>query len=146
MEPKSIENPLKNRCEKMLISRLVFPRFLLIFGSPAGAYLPSVRKVNCRKTTKRKEKEKEKGTVQDREQCCPSLTRSRAAAHARGGFFDVDSEGQKIEKNRTLEPQGPKKVQRPFAGTSLGGSMAPGRRPIIKEIRGKKDQGLRRRS
>ena len=62
-------------------------------------YLPSVRKVTCRKTTKRKEKEKEKGTVQDREHALRMLTRLRAAAQARGGFFDVDLEGQKIDKN-----------------------------------------------
>ena len=32
------------------------------------------------------------------------LTRSRAAGQARGGFVDVDSEGQKTNKNLPLEP------------------------------------------
>ena len=58
------------------------------------------------------------------------LTRLRAAAQARGGFFDVDSKGQKVDKNRALEPQ----------GGQFWGLMAPGRRPIIKEIEEKRHE------
>ena len=63
MEPKSIKNPSKNRCEKMLISRLVFPDFFEILGVAVLPYLPSVRKVNCRKTTKRKKKRKKRNSA-----------------------------------------------------------------------------------
>ena len=59
--------------------------FFRFFGLPRGPNLPSVRKVNCRKTNKKEEKEKEKGTVQDREHACRILTRLRAAEQARGG-------------------------------------------------------------
>ena len=59
-------------------------------------------------------------------------------------FFDVDLGRQKIDKNRALEPQGPKKVQRVSSPTSLRGSVASGQWPSIKKIKGKKDQRLQR--
>ena len=62
-----------------------FSEFYRNFGVAILPYLPSVRKVNCRKTNKKEEKEKEKGTVQEKEHALPSLTRSRAAEQARGG-------------------------------------------------------------
>ena len=68
------------------------------------------------------------------------------AEQARGGFFDVDSEDQKIDKNRALEPQGPKKSLRPVVGWCARWLAGPGWRTIIKEFEVKKQQGLRSRS
>ena len=40
-------------------------------------------------------------------------------------FFDVASGSQKIDKNRALEPQGPKKVQRPLVAHKPRGIDGP---------------------
>ena len=61
-------------------------------------------------------------------------------------FFDVDLEGQKIDKNRALEPQGPKKVQRGFAAYEPRGVGGPRAAANYQENRRKKAHGLRRRS
>ena len=38
--------------------------------------------------------------MQEKEHCCPTLTRLSGAKQARGGFFDVAPGGSKIKKNR----------------------------------------------
>ena len=118
--------------------RNVDPSFLLV--------LPSVRKVNCRKTNKRKKKRR-KGTVKERKHCCLTLTRLSGchAEQARGGFFDVDSEGQKIDKNRALDAQGPKKLPRrarKYRVSGIDGPRAASRAvKDLKETREKRHKG-----
>ena len=51
-------------------------------------------------------------------------------------FFDADLEGQQIDKNRALEPQGPKMVLRVFAKPGVSGLDGPRAAAKYQRIRG----------
>ena len=62
---KSDQKPIKIEVWKMVDFRINFSdsgiEFYRVFGVPGGPYLPSVRKVTCRKTNKRGKERKKKG-------------------------------------------------------------------------------------
>ena len=110
MEPKVIKKRQKSMKKRGLKNDWFLNQFLLIFWGKGFAYLPSVRQVNCRKTTERKRKRKEKGTVQDREHWLRILTRDRL--HSRpGADFSISLWG--VEKSIKIGPWGAQGTLRP---------------------------------
>ena len=137
-----MKKPSKNRYGKKLIFGSISIEILTSLRVPN---LPSVRKVNCRKTNKRKKKRR-KETMKERKHSLRIPTRRSGSQAGPGRIFRCRFGAS---KNRLKSSLGVARAAQLVPGIRKG--WAPRRggapdTPNFKDIRGKKDQGLQRGS